>query len=77
MQSLWQCREQPVQGTQSVLTFDYLWGKWDLSSTFKAYWLRDAPTGLAFNTCTLCPRCIYVFFIHLTTNSDLCHLNIN
>jgi len=40
----------------------------------KAYWLRDAPTGLTFNNCTLCPPCIYVFCIYLSTNSDLCHL---
>jgi len=30
---------------------------------FKAYWLHDAPTGLTFNNCTLCPHCIYVFCI--------------
>ena len=42
--------------------------------TFKAYWLRDAPTGLTFNNCTICPHCIYVFCIYLRTNSDLCHL---
>jgi len=41
---------------------------------FKAYWLSDAPTGLTFNNCTLCPHCIYVFCIYLRTNSDLCHL---
>ena len=40
---------------------------------FKAYWLRDAPTGLTFNNCTLCPHCIFVFCIYLRTNSDLCH----
>ena len=40
----------------------------------KAYWLRDAPTSLTFNNCTLCPHCIYVFCIYLRTNSDLCHL---
>ena len=40
---------------------------------FKAYWLRDAQTGLTFNNCTLCPHCIYVFCIYLRTNSDLCH----
>jgi len=40
----------------------------------KAYWSRDAPTGLTFNNCTLCPHCIYVFCIYLRTNSDLCHL---
>jgi len=38
---------------------------------FKAYWSRDAPTGLTFNNCTLCPNCICVY---LRTNSDLCHL---
>ena len=29
----------------------------------KAYWSRDAPPGLTFNNCTLCPHCIYVFCI--------------
>jgi hypothetical protein len=43
---------------------------------FKAYWLRDAPTGLTLNNCTLCPHCIYVFYIYLKTNSDLCHLQL-
>jgi len=38
-------------------------------------WLRDAPSGLIFNNCTLCPHCIYVFCIYLRTNSDLCHLH--
>ena len=42
--------------------------------TFKAYWLRDTPTSLTFNNCTLCPHCIYVFCIYLRTNSDSCHL---
>jgi len=37
---------------------------------FKAYLLRDAPTGLIFKNCTLCPHCIY-----LRTNSGLCHLH--
>ena len=41
---------------------------------FKAYLLSDAPTGLTFNNCMLCPHCIYVFCIYLRTNSDLCHL---
>jgi len=41
---------------------------------FKTYWLRDAPTGLTFNNCTLCLHCIYVFCIYLRKNSDLCHL---
>ena len=44
------------------------------SEPFKAYWLRNAPVGLTFNNCTLCPHCIYVFRIYLRTNSDLCHL---
>jgi ferredoxin len=38
---------------------------------FKAYRLRDAPTSLTFNNCTLCPYCIYVFPVYL---SDMCHL---
>jgi len=32
---------------------------------FKAYRLRDAPTGLTFNNWTLCRHCIYVFCIYL------------
>jgi len=40
---------------------------------FKVYWLCDAPTGLTFNNCKLCPYCIYVFCIYPRTNSDLCH----
>ena len=31
-------------------------------------------TSLTFNSCTLCPHCIYVFCIYLRTKSDLCHL---
>jgi len=30
---------------------------------FKAYWIRDAPTGLIFKNCTFCPHCIFVFCI--------------
>ena len=37
---------------------------------FKAYWSCDAPTGLTFNNCRLCPHCICVFCIYLRTNSD-------
>jgi hypothetical protein len=37
--------------------------------SFKAYWLRDAPTSLTFNNCTLCPYCIYVFCIYRRTNT--------
>ena len=45
-----------------------------VSRSLKANRLRDAPTGLTFNNCSLCPHCIYVFCIYLRTNSDLCHL---
>ena len=45
-----------------------------VTTVFKAYWSRDAPTGLTLNNCTLCPHCIYVFCIYLRTNCDLCHL---
>ena len=31
-------------------------------------------TSITFNNCTLCPHCIYVFCIYLSTNSGLCHL---
>ena len=30
--------------------------------------------SLTFNICTFCPHCIYVFCIHLRTNSDFCQL---
>ena len=40
---------------------------------FKVYCLR-APAGLTPKNSTLCPHHIYVFCIHLRTNSDLCHL---
>jgi len=43
-------------------------------SPLKAHRSRDAPTGLTSNNCTLCPHCIYVFCVSLTTNSDLCRL---
>jgi hypothetical protein len=36
---------------------------------FKGYRLHDKPTGLTFNSCTLCAHCIY-----LKTDSDLCRL---
>jgi len=36
---------------------------------FKAYWLRDEPTGLTFNNCTSCPHCIYVFVSEQTATS--------
>ena len=38
-------------------------------------WFGDAPVGLTFNNCTLCPHCIYVFCIYLSSNSDLCYLH--
>jgi len=64
---------------ETALPLDVLWLQ--MPSTvlliycpFKAYLSRDAPTGLTFNNCTLCPHCIYMFCIYLRTNSDLCHL---
>ena len=45
-----------------------------LFNLLKPTGLRDAPTGLTFNNCVLCPHCICVFCIHLRTNSDLRHL---
>jgi len=30
-----------------------------------AYWLRDAPTGLTFNNCTLCPT-LYLCVLYLS-----------
>jgi len=36
--------------------------------------LRDVPTGLTFNICTLCPHCIYVYCINPRNNNDLSHL---
>jgi hypothetical protein len=34
---------------------------------FKAYWLRDLPTGLTFNNRAFCPHFIYVF-LYLSEN---------
>jgi hypothetical protein len=45
-----------------------------LHERFQPYRLRDGPTSITFNNCTLCPNCIYVFCIYLRTNSDLYHL---
>ena len=45
-------------------------------SPFKAYWSREAPTGLTFNNCTLCPHCIYVLCIYLKTSSDLYQVGV-
>jgi len=41
------------------------------SSSFIAYWFRDAPTGWTFNNRMFCPHCIFVFCIYLRTNRDL------
>jgi len=80
---LTECVEQKKQNCTSVqvnstgaFTFGRRECEWPAGrcEPFKAYWLRDAPTGLTFNNCTLCPRCIYVFCIYLRTNSDLCHI---
>ena len=60
-------------GHQRVQAAFDIYNIWPLK--VKAYWLRDAPTGLTVNNCTLCPHCIYVFCIYLRTNSDLCHLH--
>ena len=38
------------------------------------YVMRNAPTSVTFNNCTLCPHCINAFCIYLRTNSNLCHL---
>jgi ferredoxin len=43
-----------------------------LGLTFFAYMMHQQV--LTFNNCTLCPHCIYMFCIYLSTNSDLCHL---
>jgi len=34
-----------------------------------------AARRVTWNNCTLCPHCIYVFWIYLRTNSDLYHLH--
>ena len=48
---------------------------------FKAYWLRDAPAGLTFNRCTLCPHCInllkpndiYIYMSYRSANPQTLH----
>ena len=49
-----------------VLTKQYL--------TFQNLLVTWCTNSLAFNNCTFCPHCVYVFCIYLRTNSDLCHL---
>jgi hypothetical protein len=39
------------------------------NTALRAFWLRDAPTGLTFNNSTLCPHCIYMFCMCLKTES--------
>jgi len=46
----------------------------DLFNLLKATGYVMHQQVLTFNKCTLCPHCIYVFFIYLRTNSDLYHL---
>ena len=41
---------------------------------FQSLMVTWCTRSLTFNNCTLCPPCIYVFFIYLRTNSDLDHL---
>jgi hypothetical protein len=41
-----------------------------IKKPFKAYWSRDARTGLISNNRTLCPHCMC--FVFITINSDLC-----
>jgi hypothetical protein len=40
-----------------------------VNELFKAYWLRDAPTGLTFNSCKLCPQSIF-FVLYLSENKQ-------
>ena len=42
--------------------------------TFWSLLFTWCTTSLTFNSCTLCPHCIYVFCIYLRKNSDFCHL---
>jgi len=42
--------------------------------TFWNLLVTGCTNSLTFNTCTLCPHCIYVFCIYLRENSDLCYL---
>jgi hypothetical protein len=40
--------------------------------TFQSLLVTYCTTSLTFNNCTLCPHCIHVFCIYLSTNSDFC-----
>jgi len=59
--------------TYLFLTHIYLW----INLLNKAYLLRDAPTGLTFNNCTLCPHCIFVFCIYLKQTAICAAYSIN
>ena len=57
----------------------YLWPLvvdkfFQFSLTFWSLPVTWCANSLTFNNCKLCPHCIYVFYIYLRTNSDLCHL---
>ena len=69
--TFWVKVKQP-QLTPYLWLYMYLCGA--QSSFLSVLTFQSLPTGLTFNDCTLCPRCIYVFCIYLRTNSDLCHL---
>ena len=45
-----------------------------VSLTFYSLLVTWCTNSLIFNNCTFRPHCIYVFYIYLRTNSDLCHL---
>jgi len=69
-----QNKDRPVDTAQKTVVYseNYMKLKNALCWQFlKAYWLRDAPAGLTFDSCTLCPHCIYVFCIYLRANSHI------
>ena len=41
---------------------------------FQSLPVTRCTNSLTFNNSPLCPHCIYMFYIYLRTNSDLCHL---
>ena len=65
----------PVSFPKSALMHKNYPAKFSYASlTFRSLLVTWCTNSLTFNSCTLCPHCIYVFCIYLRTNSDLCHL---
>jgi hypothetical protein len=60
----------------NIMISHKLWDKRAVDPLKPTGYVTWRTNSLAFNSCTFCPHCIYVFCIYLRTNSDLCHLQL-